>query len=272
MEAQANEPAPEVYEDPEDFEERGTDAQLTALYAALAKARSGFKTIVKDRDVLIEGRSTYRFTYADFGTLFDATTEALSANGLAFLSPFTRITSGIMVQRAMLTHADGARLIFVFKVPANDGDMKQTGGLQTYLMRYAYRSILALPGGEDLDEQPEASRGEQKATATKAGANGAPAQERPKAAPQSRPTPQPQAPAQTASPAVAQKLGELKEAMRACGYTGLEACSQRVLKALQGEVVKDWHLGNLSAGQHNDVMTSLMNERAQQLSAEATGK
>lgn len=256
---------PPVYEDPDDFEERGTDTQLTALYAALAKARGAFLPIAKDREVTVKMKAGgfYTFRYADIGVLLAATTPALSANGLAFMSPFTRLRAEVMVQRVILSHADGARLVFTFKSPYPDGeDLKTLGGAQTYLMRYAYRSVLALSGGEDLDDMPqEAARGEQGAEARPTGRSPAHQAETARKAPPAKPTAQPTpAPAPTAPVDVA--FNELKAMLRSLGYATLAQANERVVKGLQGEVIPGWHTGGkLTAEQIDQLMLGLIAER-----------
>lgn len=259
---------PPVYEDPEDFEERGSPAQLTALYGALAKARGAFLPIAKDREVTVKMKSggIYTFRYADLGVLLAATTAALSANGLAFMSPFTRLRAEVMVQRVILSHADGARLVFVFKSPYPDGDdLKTLGGHQTYLMRYAYRSVLALSGGEDLDDMPQdAARGEQGAEARQVGHSpapqGGPARKAPPAKPTAQPTPQPQPTDRTEV-----AFGELKSMLRSLGYATLAQANERVVRGLQGEVIPGWHQGGKLTGEQIDrLMHGLVNERAAQ--------
>jgi len=275
----AHEPAlPAVYDDPEDFEERGTPAQLTALYAALAKARGEFLPIARDREVVVtmKNGNKYKFTYADLGVLLAATTPALSANGLAFLSPFTRLRPEVMVQRVILSHCDGARLVFTFKSPYPDGDdLKTLGGHQTYLTRYAYRSVLALAGGEDLDDMPqEAARGEHGAEARPAGRSPAPQAEPARRAPPAKPTAQP-----TPPPAPQQSNGtgvafeELKQLLRTCGYLTLAQATARVTQGLEGEVIPGWHTGGkLTSEQIDQLMRGLVNERAASLNRSPVGE
>lgn len=248
-----------------DFEERGTDAQLTALYAALAAARGAFGAIVKDSEVEIEvnkpGSRSYSFSYADLSQLLAATTPALSANGLAVLSPFTRTAADYITQRFILSHREGARLVFVYRFsPKNWDDMKGIGGQQTYLTRYAYRSILVLPGGDDLDSQPEASRGEVSAREVKR-----PAQD-------SRPAPtsNPARPTPAAVDAVSsERATKVKGALKSLGYATKDQADARVARAFHGEV-KDWLGGKLTADEFESLMAGLMAEKEANLKAGAT--
>lgn len=268
-------PTPDV----EDFEERGTDAQVTALYAALAEAKGQFGPIVKDREVEVRMKAggDYSFTYADMSSLLAATTPALSACGLSVLSPFTRTRSFVMTHRLILAHKEGGRLVFTFKFepPGGGADLKTLGGHQTYLMRYAYRSVLALPGGEDLDEVPVAQRGNGKGEATvEARPAGRPAAAAQQPGPNNtqrieRPAqPVPATPRQL-SRAEATRLNELKEAMKNAGYVKKMQASERMAKVL-GDAMPagDWTTGlALSEQLHDMVMASLITERAEQLKA-----
>lgn len=257
------------------FEERGTAEQLAALYAALATARGQFGAIEKTRTVKVRMKSggEYEFTYADMQALLAATTDALSKNGLAFLSPFTRVEPDVMTQHAILSHASGGRLVFVYKfAPPKGEDLKTLGGEETYLMRYAYRSVLTLPGGEDMDEMPqERVRGEQ----------GAEAYERPRAnpngpnntqrmPPSQRPTPNPAQPA-AVDKAAQNRLTELKAQLRNNGYTTIKAADERIAKAL-GFVV-DWQApGTITQDQHDALMNGLLEERAAQMAAKGSAQ
>jgi hypothetical protein len=146
----------------QDFEERGTDEQVTKLYCALAAARANFGPIARSKTVNIQtrDRGSYKFDYAPLEELTEACTKALSEQGLVVLFPFTR-TPGAnhCTQRLILAHRDGARLVFSFAFESK-GDVKEFGGQCTYMQRYAYRAALGLAAGEDLDDMPEESRGE----------------------------------------------------------------------------------------------------------------
>lgn len=153
------------------YSEHGTQEQLAALYGALALAKLEFADIEKDATVKIEGsRAKYEFEYATLGSLLEATVPSLSKHGLVVLQPFGGgrpvqlgdETHLACEQLTILAHRDGGRVIvrhtFIEKI-----DVKDFGGQCTYMQRYAYRSILALGTGEDMDDMPERSRGEESA-------------------------------------------------------------------------------------------------------------
>ena len=156
-----------------DFEERGTDAMLAELYQALAEARSEFAPIRKSRTVKISGpKGTYSFDYAEFDVSLDATMPALSRHGLSVMQPV-----GIGVLRTIICHKGGARIVSTTTLPSAD-DIKTLGGYITYLKRYCYNALLCLAADVDMDDMPEAKRGEATATSQ---AKAAPQQQRPEA-------------------------------------------------------------------------------------------
>jgi ERF superfamily len=148
----------EVYRAPvvSDYEERGTEAQISALYGALASARAKFTPFARSRKVEVknkEGKFLYSFKYAPMELLLESTTPALSANGLILLMPFVTGADQVAKQLVILAHAQGGRLVFRFEFhPA--GDEKTFGAQTTYLQRYCYRSVLSLAADGDLEEQP----------------------------------------------------------------------------------------------------------------------
>jgi hypothetical protein len=139
-----------------DFEERGTEAQVAALYSALAQARGSFGEIKKTRKVEVkgkDGRLLYPFTYAPMEELLGATTAPLTANGLVLLMPFVTAVDQVTKQLVILAHCQGGRLVFKFEFMPH-GDEKLFGGQTTYLQRYCYRSVLVLAADGDMDEMP----------------------------------------------------------------------------------------------------------------------
>jgi hypothetical protein len=147
----------DVYRRPEmsDFEERGTEAQVAQLYAALACSRGQFTPFTKTRRVEVRknGQLLYPFEYAPMDVLLAATTPALSSNGLVVMMPFVTASNDTTRQLVIIAHAGGGRLVFKFEFcPASDE--KTFGGQTTYLQRYCYRSVLTLAADGDLEEQP----------------------------------------------------------------------------------------------------------------------
>ncbi len=141
----------------EGYTERGTDEQLAKLYGALATSQGAFLPIDKNKTVTIQPREgrAYSFAYADLSTLITATRPALSANGLAVMTPIVRCENEQMSKvLCIIAHADGARIVATFCFTPN-GDMKTLAGTQTYLKRYSYSSMLCLAADSDADDIPE---------------------------------------------------------------------------------------------------------------------
>lgn len=125
-------------------------ANIAALYAALAAAQAEFLPIAKNRKVVIKGdRSSYEFRYADLEAINAATRPALSKHGLAV---FQTIDNGRL--SCVLSHSSGGTISS--SVPIQDAsaksDPKQFGGLITYMRRYLVAAILCVAADDDLDE------------------------------------------------------------------------------------------------------------------------
>ncbi len=215
-----------------DFEERGTEEQIALLYASLAKARLSFGEIKKDASVSVWGKDAsakkplYTFKYAPMENLLAATERSLATEGISVLLPFTRDSENALVkQMTIIAHAGGARLVFTFFFDAL-ADIKQFGGQTTYYQRYAYRSALSLAADGDMDEMPEAPRGESRVEQ-----------------PQQQQTRQVQTPlhqTKSTAPALAleARVGEMRDAVKSLGFTDRAAASAFIFKALNREPMK----------------------------------
>src|SRR6476646_2027263 len=138
----------------------GTPAQIAEMFEALALADAGFAHIEKNRTVTIKGeKGSYTFNYAELSESIGATRPALSQNGLTLRQPFSMLEVGKATLFSILTHKNGACMIATCVLP-EARDMKTLGGHLTYVRRYAYNAMLCLAADEDLDDQPEAARGE----------------------------------------------------------------------------------------------------------------
>lgn len=139
----------------DDYKEFGTDAQITALYAAMAQARGEFGKIVQNRTARIskDGKLLYEFTYADMDQVLEAVVPALSKHGLVVMQPPGSVL------RTILAHKGGARIMSVMELP-KAGDIKTHGGNITYLRRYALNALLCLAADADADDMPNAKQGE----------------------------------------------------------------------------------------------------------------
>lgn len=172
--------------EPQDMQLLGTPTQLASLFGALSSAQGAFKPVHKNREVTIRtDKGPYTFAYAELSQSLDATRDALASNGLAVSQPFS-LRGGVAIVRTILSHKEGGLMISTCELQRANA-MKDLGGLLTYCRRYAFNALLSLAADEDLDDQPEASRGE---TGAQSGPRSAPKAEEPRRAPQ---TPQTQA-------------------------------------------------------------------------------
>lgn len=133
------------------------DANLPALYAALAKAQAAFQPIVKNREVQITMKSggKFKFRYADIDEITAKTRPALAANGLSILQPIqSDPATGATWIDTMLTHSDGGVITsrVDIKPAASYSDPKEFGATVTYVRRYAVTALLGVAADDDLDE------------------------------------------------------------------------------------------------------------------------
>lgn len=180
----------------EGFSEHGTDEALCALYTALAKAKAKFGPIVKDRTVTIEtrtkdgGRSRYSFPYAPIENIIEATTPALSEEGLVVIQPLTMVErdGGPLARQVTILAGHGARLISTItylptmemrwtenkqRVESKYVDTKGMAGQSTYFARYGLQRILGVNAEADDDDRPT-REGETGATVQSKGQKQAP--------------------------------------------------------------------------------------------------
>jgi hypothetical protein len=132
------------------YRDVGPYEDLAKLYEALAKARSEFGPVTKDR----QGRSgNQTYMYATFENIQSATTPALSKHGLVVIQ---RMPSD--GERACLVteicHGSGAKLVSEMWFRP-DSDIKGFGSQSTYFARYAYTRALCVDSGEDSDNNSE---------------------------------------------------------------------------------------------------------------------
>lgn len=142
-----------------DFQMLGSPEALAKLFGALAAATSEFTPIHKNRQVTIKSeKGSYSFVYAELSESIDATRPALAKNGLAVVQPYTKL-GDVAILRTVLSHSGGGLMVLACEIPRAQ-NIKDLGGSLTYLRRYTYNALLCLAADEDLDDQPEAARGE----------------------------------------------------------------------------------------------------------------
>jgi hypothetical protein len=127
----------------------------TELFGALAQAQGAFKPLVKNRTVTVRPKESapYTFDYATLDAVFDSVREALAANGLAILQPFSKSVGekeSVGELQTWLCHASGARLVAKCEliIPPK---IQELGSALTYLKRYSVASLLGISSEEDDD-------------------------------------------------------------------------------------------------------------------------
>lgn len=133
--------------------------KIGELAAALAKARTSFEVIVKDKSNPAFPKSKY----ADLENVIGATFKALSENGLAIVqspgsySPEThcaRLTTTLL-------HASGEWITDTMEMPVGKVDSWGVGSACTYARRYSYQAFVNVAA--EPDDDGAASREEEKA-------------------------------------------------------------------------------------------------------------
>jgi hypothetical protein len=139
-----------------------TSEKIDQLAVALLAARAEFKPFHKDKENKnpLFSRGGKGPMYADFGTIVDATQEALSKNGLMILQGGPETTApDVTAIETVLVHSSGQFMAFTLTVPSQapgkDGsfrlDAQTACAGQTYGRRYGWQAILALVADEDDD-------------------------------------------------------------------------------------------------------------------------
>lgn len=145
------------------METRGNEAQVAALYAALAKAQAEFPPIVKASEVNYGANQGGRgaqiqFKYADYEAIRAAVMPVLGKHGLSLRQPFETydVPEGERMGQitTILSHADGGAEISVVTFKPADS-IKDLGGQTTYLRRYQINCQLGLGAAEDAEEDPK---------------------------------------------------------------------------------------------------------------------
>ncbi len=148
--------------------------KIGELAKALATAQGGFKPVKRDAT-----NPFYHSKYAPLSSIIDATREALTKNGLAFLQTVS-VNDHVTVE-TMLMHESGEWVKGAISLKPKADDPQAAGSAITYGRRYSLGAILGV-ASEDDDDGNTASK--------------------PKAEPKPDPqAEQPKAPAPTGQPA-----------------------------------------------------------------------
>lgn len=150
-----------------------TSTEIDKIVAALSKARRAFKAYGKDKTAVVQSKkgeaSSYSYKYGDLADLFDATTEALSENGLALTQAPHAKDTGDLVLVSMLAHESGQFFRAEFPLHAH-ATPQELGSEITYLKRYMAGSMLGIQA--ETDDDGAAAQAARTATAQAAVSDG----------------------------------------------------------------------------------------------------
>lgn len=116
------------------------------LFTALAKARKDFGKVVKS-----SSNPFFKSKYADLAEILDATTNALSDNGLAVMQFPTTDISGRVVIVTVLGHSSGQWAEGRLPMPVTKNDAQGVGSAITYGRRYAFGALVSVASEADDD-------------------------------------------------------------------------------------------------------------------------
>lgn len=140
-----------------------TSDQTNELFAAIARAQSEFPAIPKNQEVEVkkDGRSLYKFKYADLTQIIDSTRPCLTKNGISFTQSMVRddLLGMGFVTRLMHSSGQWCETGFVPAVLSERSGMKDVAGVTTYGKRLSLSQALGVSADEDIDAPPE--QGEQ---------------------------------------------------------------------------------------------------------------
>lgn len=127
-----------------------------ALAAALAKAQGEFKAVARDKEV---STGSYKFRYAELGTILESVRPVLSKHGIAVIQP---LDEGAIITE--LRHEAGGVISARFPFPSMPANVQQLGSLITYLRRYCLVSLLGIATEDDDDggQAPPTAEGKPK--------------------------------------------------------------------------------------------------------------
>jgi hypothetical protein len=126
---------------------------MAPLFGAKAKARGAFAPIVKKCNVDVtnkDGKKLYSFQYADLDAILDATSGAMSENGLDLSWFLSDAPEGGRALRCILAHSSGAFIESIVTIPPQDGP-QELGSALTYARRYQAGCVLGVAPEKDDD-------------------------------------------------------------------------------------------------------------------------
>ncbi len=210
-----------------------TSDEIGELAKALAAARKDFKPVLKDAN-----NPFFKSKYADLAGVIEATSDALSKNGLVVIqSP--RLGLNRIAVTTLLAHSSGQWLRDDLELPMSKFDAQGAGSAITYARRYAYQAIVGV-AAEDDDGNAASQKFENKGDGTFAKSDPKPPVEQPK---RGRPSKKAEASDYQPWAGLAGKPEELKPKIDGQGYAinpaVLPASISRVEPNIHGVVISD---------------------------------
>lgn len=120
-----------------------TSDEIGELAKALAAARKDYKPVLKGTT-----NPFFNKKYADLAEVIEATSDALSKNGLVVIqSP--RLGLNRIAVTTLLAHSSGQWLRDDLELPLSKFDAQGAGSAITYARRYAYQAIVGVAAEDD---------------------------------------------------------------------------------------------------------------------------
>lgn len=152
--------APESKPEPKVARERVKHENLAE---ALSAFQAEIPNVRKSSTAVIEGKSSYSYSYADLSDVTEAAMPLLGRHGLAFTARPTLHETGFVLIYELL-HESGEKIEGVYPLPSPTGRAQDMGSAITYARRYAFTAVTGIaPGGDDDDaaSAPPARSGSQ---------------------------------------------------------------------------------------------------------------
>lgn len=132
-----------------------TSTNIGNLAKALATAQGGFKVVKRDAT-----NPFFKSKYAPLSSIIDATREALTKNGLAFLQTVS-VNDHVTVE-TMLMHESGEWVKGAISLKPKADDPQAAGSAITYGRRYSLGAILGVASEDDDDGNAAGKDGQKK--------------------------------------------------------------------------------------------------------------
>lgn len=120
--------------------------QINLIAEALAKAQGEM------HNAALNQKNYYGRSYADLGSIREATVPALSKHGIALVQRIEDNGNGLRLVTSLI-HASGQTLTSIHPLPANAANAQAFGSALTYARRYAWGAICGIASEADDDAE-----------------------------------------------------------------------------------------------------------------------